>query len=255
MLITAAFISLPSYGSCFRSGGLLICSDGEDETITDEKTVISEIEERTVDQPEMEDLPEIDPQKSGEVGMIRFIIIICVFAHMSAKAQRICKVCKPKRSGDIIHRSTGITTAYMGHAAIRFKEQVAEVTSGYDKVKVSTGKFGRALRFIKATDFLSSGTFWGAKRPIAVMHGLSTNQRSKINKWIKKYRAEAVRYDANHLDQKGTFFRKEGGYWEFDCVGFVERLYERLGYNVTPGSDRLITPAGQRDSPKLVNVR
>jgi hypothetical protein len=45
-------------------------------------------------------------------------------------------------------------------------------------------------------------------------------------------------YDDNHLNQKGKFFpdgdaSNAGPFWELDCVGFTERIYEAIGYNLT----------------------
>lgn len=129
---------------------------------------------------------------------------------------------------------------------------------------VSTGRGHRALQYISLDRYIDHQEFFGAKRHVNTANGLSNAQQISLLGRIDFYNANRIEYDGNHLDQSGTFFEKtwyrRHAYWEFDCVGFVERIFEDIQINLTDnkyenGAGWPLTVREQRDSPhRVVNV-
>jgi hypothetical protein len=68
----------------------------------------------------------------------------------------------------------------------------------------------------------------------------------------------ATEYDGNHLNQKGEVFKRFDGseYFEADCVGFIEGLYESAQIDLTPRHDEgpILFVKTQRDKSRAVNA-
>jgi hypothetical protein len=141
--------------------------------------------------------------------------------------------------GDFAFKSEGFN-----HVAVLYNpdaRQVADVAPGRGDASLSR------TRSIGAFD-------WGARR---YKGGLSQAQQNSLKARIDYFASYRVRYDGNHVNQKGKWF---GSYWEFDCVGFTERIYEDIGLNPTSNSYESgwgwpLTPGEQRDGANVVVAR
>jgi hypothetical protein len=113
--------------------------------------------------------------------------------------------------------------------------------------------YGRAL---SVTRSMSSFDPEYTRRHPAFRKGLSGNLQASVRAWIDYFNSYQTFYDDNHLNQKGKFFpdgdaSHAGAFWEFDCVGFTERIYEQIGWDLTGGNAEWwygFWPADQRDS-------
>lgn len=114
---------------------------------------------------------------------------------------------------------------------------------------VTTGRGDRSLSLArKLSDFN-----WGARR---FKGGITPAQQTSLKARIDYFASYKVRYDGSHNNQKGKWF-SSGSYWEFDCVGFTERIYEDIGLNPTSNSFESgwgwpLTPGEQRSDGNLV---
>lgn len=130
------------------------------------------------------------------------------------------------------------------HAGVLYNPDAAQVAD------VTTGRGDRSLSLTrKRSDF-----DWGARR---FKGSLTSAQQASLKARIDYFAGYNVRYDGNHFNQKGKWFSGSGGYWEFDCVGFTERIYEDIGLNPTSSSYESgwgwpLTPGEQRDNSNLV---
>ncbi len=162
-------------------------------------------------------------------------------------------------AGLLIHRDSGFSGLWVGHSGIYIgNNDVIHLTTGHDPY---------ACHRTSLTAWKSSGsTFWGFRRD----HRHNVNLTQAINKaW--EIASRRTKYDGGHNNQKGKWFYKckkrhwWGGckkrvrdYWEADCVGFTENLYERSGGNPTPSSYESgwgwpLTVREQRDRMQLVS--
>ena len=149
--------------------------------------------------------------------------------------------------GDFVYRKSAFVgvPSYINHAATLWDS--THVTD------VNTGRGNTALR----TNAPLSTFDHGARRirtnytgaPVALSSAKQTALKARIN-YCKSYDTE---YDGAHNNQKGAFFEPwfEDDYWEFDCVGFNERIYEDIGFNPTIDEGNNLWPDEQRDSPRL----
>lgn len=168
-----------------------------------------------------------------------------------------------KRIGLIMHRnSTGI---FVGHAALFIGDIDGD---GKDVIEVGTTGFGTdAARRISFADYLSGGAFWGFREDAEHQVDIRgvIDRALDICSWRTKY-------DGMHNNQKGKWFKKcvernligwctkkVNNYWEADCVGFTERVYEDNHGNPTPseyesGWGWPLTVREQRDHMRLVST-
>ncbi len=123
------------------------------------------------------------------------------------------------------------------------------------------GRGHRALKYISLDQFIDGNEFFGAKRHVSTTSGLSLEQQVSLLGRIGFFDASRIEYDGNHLDQTGTFFEKnwyrDHAHWEFDCVGFVERILGDIQIDLTDRSFEVgagwpLTVREQRDSPHRV---
>jgi hypothetical protein len=144
--------------------------------------------------------------------------------------------------GDFLYKQSTFN-----HTGVLYDPAAARVAD------VSTDRGSHSLLLTRST----SGFDWGARR---YKGGLSAAQQASLKARIDFYASYNVEYDGNHLNQKGKYFSGNGGYWEFDCVGFTERIFEDIGLNPTSNSYETgwgwpLTPGEQRDSGNLVVAR
>lgn len=184
--------------------------------------------------------------------------LTCLVETQVFSRPRSCPICPAEKSGDIVHRGSQILNYFPGHAGIYIQGQYFHVNPGFDKDEA-------AIRKTNFADFLDGNKFWGAKRHKRTPHGLSGSQLEMLEKRLAIIEEFGSVYDSNHLDQKGTFRStdytqgkviKRSGYYEFDCVGFTEHLYEAIGLNLTPDHEEtpFLTPKKQSDSVNNVHT-
>ncbi len=167
---------------------------------------------------------------------------------------------KATRVGDMIYKATGSASGWAGHAGVLYK-------SGSDRrvADVTDGRGLHALSTERSVGSFENSDYWGARRFSAQKtHGLSSAQQASLKARIDYFKASNVMYDFNHLDQKGTWFShdwwwEDPSHWEFDCVGFVERVMEDIGLNPTSNSFESgwgwpLTPSEQFDSSHLTSA-
>ena len=182
---------------------------------------------------------------------------ISLFINIIQPAQASeCNQCKPKKTADAVHRNSEATGLWTGHAGFMAGNLVSNVIPGRDE-------FYRALAMSNWNDYVvNESLFWGAKRHKDLRSGLPPDLTAAIKEEITKKLRAKIRYDANHLNQKGGTFTESDGtqYFEYDCVGWVEYLYENiLGKDLTPnsyesGTGWPLTVREQRDSENAVDV-
>jgi len=199
-----------------------------------------------------------------------FILFGLALAGTSLAQEKICRDCRPKAPGDIVHRESGFDSAYVGHAGISNNEgRFYHVTKTGDEVEAALQKVGFITFFSSSEgDYRDS---WGAKRPSARPNGITAAEWSKLETETRNLMEVGVKYDVFHLTQKGKFFPAVAGetqhfapgHFKFDCVGYVEGIFENprrgLNLNLTPndqeeGVGLPLTVREQRDSPWVVNV-
>lgn len=193
-----------------------------------------------------------------------------LFAGFAFSQERICEACDPRLSGDIVHRASGFNTAYVGHAGIYVADnQFYQVTMVGSDGQAALQKVGWLTFFSSQPGQVKDS--WGAKRPASRPSGISAAEFAQLAKTTRDFMEIGVKYDTLHLNQKGKFFQPDPGvidyfakgYMTFDCVGYVEGIYENpnrgLNINLTPndqeeGLGKPLTPREQRDSPLVVNA-
>jgi hypothetical protein len=126
--------------------------------------------------------------------------------------------------GTAVHRNSSATAFFVGHAGIYFDGKVVHCTVGHDPHAVRQDSF-------KA--WKDGNEFWGYRRD---KHS-GVNYQNIVTQALERcsWRTE---YDGAHNNQKGKWFKEWFSgkrYWESDCVGFVQGLYEDNGGNPTPG--------------------
>jgi len=97
---------------------------------------------------------------------------------------------------------------------------------------------------------------YGARRLKAYKTtGLTSAKQTALRARISYFNAFDTEYDGAHNNQKGKLFTPwlEDDYWEFDCVGFNERIYEDIGLNPTSNEGVYITPDEQRNSSNMTS--
>jgi hypothetical protein len=142
--------------------------------------------------------------------------------------------------GDLVYK-----TSIANHAGVLY----SSLTYGVSDVNTGRGDWSLYRN-------VELGIFnWGARRLKITPSGLSSAKQNSLKSRVDYFHSFKVRYDGNHLNQKGAWF-SNGSYWEFDCVGYTERVYEDIGYNPTDNSYESgwgwpLTPAEQRNSSFL----
>jgi hypothetical protein len=158
-----------------------------------------------------------------------------------------CAIASPVFAGDGVASIFGdfvFKQSAFNHTGVLYNPNAAQVAD------VTTGRGDRSLSVTRnLADF-----DWGARR---IKGSLSSAQQASLKARIDYFAGYKVRYDGNHFNQKGKWFSGSGGYWEFDCVGFTERIYEDIGVNPTNNSYESgwgwpLTPGEQRDSSNVV---
>jgi len=160
----------------------------------------------------------------------------------------------------MVYKATGSTSGWAGHAGVLYKagtdRRIADVTDGRDL---------HALGTERSAGSFENSDYWGARRfQNQKAHGLDYSQQISLKARIDYFKSYNVMYDFNHLDQKGTWFKhtyfwESASHWEFDCVGFVERIMEDIGLNPTANSYESglgwpLTPSEQCDSDHLTSA-
>jgi hypothetical protein len=167
---------------------------------------------------------------------------------------------KASRVGDMVYKGTSIDTAFVGHAGVLYGtgsvRLVADVTDGRGDHALGTT---RSIGSFENDQYLGSRRFKNQK-----LFGLTSAQQASLKGRIAYFGMNRMTYDFNHLDQKGTWFNhnfpwEPNSHWEFDCVGFVERILEDIGLNPTANSYESglgwpLTPSEQRDSSNLTSA-
>ncbi len=215
------------------------------------------------------------------VLMVLIYSLCSLFISLESLANdQICHDCLPKLVGDIVHRNSNITSAFVGHAGVvyswhsqkpKWNAVIYHIMPGYN----AAGEANRSDPFEDATQvrgkslihhsfmgkFPLHSHFWGAKQ---VQEGGFGVFESKTSRDMQKHLASfadpklasfvGIEYDTLHLNQKGR--KLKNGRWEFDCVGFVEHVFESKGFNPTPdeyesGLGWPLTVREQRESINL----
>ena len=164
---------------------------------------------------------------------------------------------KASQVGDMLYKATGSSSGWVGHAGVLYQSGATRLVAD-----VTDGRGVRALSTDRSIGSFENDGYWGARRFMNQRtHGLSSAQKTSLLARIAYLKSSKVEYDHNHLDQKGTWFPhnywwQSGSHWEFDCVGFVERIMEDIGLNPTYGSYESgtgwpLTPSEQKDSSYL----
>lgn len=162
--------------------------------------------------------------------------------------------------GCVVHRNTGFSTLWIGHAGIYIGNgEVVHCTTSHDP---------RAVHRVSIDEFITGGgAFWGYRRD----DNLPDDRHQTVVDIALETCSWNTKYDGAHNNQKGEWFEKcvkrnpirictryERDYWESDCVGFVEHCFERAGGNPTPndfesGFGWPLTPREQRDHTVFVS--
>jgi hypothetical protein len=180
------------------------------------------------------------------------LMLVSVFGAASAAAWSG----RASRVGDLVYKGTGLDSLYVGHVGVLYDEPTRNVSD------VTDGRGEHALKTTRTISSFENDSYDGARRFVGQQAtGLSAPQKRSLQARIAYFIAYKVSYDYNHLDQKGTWFQhnhwwEANSHWEFDCVGFTERIMEDIGLNPTSGSFESgwgwpLTPAEQRDSSNL----
>lgn len=168
----------------------------------------------------------------------------------NAAPARICGECLPRQTAEFVHRNSKWTALFSGHAGVTMND--------VSIANVSTERGSQAMWLEDLDGFLAGNEFFGSKRPASAPDGLSLPEKQELYARIKRLAEFPIEYDAAHNNQKGEFF-DEGGYYEFDCVGFVEHIFESLGYDLTDDSYESgfgwpLTVREQRDDSDAVHA-
>lgn len=167
-----------------------------------------------------------------------------------------CPTCRPKKTGDLVHRNSDATGGYVGHAGIAAGNLVSAFVPGRDKDN-------RALVMTPWEAYVvDESLFWGAKRHRNYPAGATGNANEgmilDLKNAIMAMMKQKTQYDADHMNQKGKW--NGDGAWESDCVGWTEHLYEAiLKIDFTPNSFEEglgwpLTVREQRDSENAIDV-
>jgi hypothetical protein len=190
--------------------------------------------------PRVECMVARPPPRRGKGTMKKHILraqtalLVCAFASPAFAGDGVANI-----FGDFVYK-----TSAFNHTGVLYNPDAAQVAD------VTTGRGDRSLSVTrKRSDF-----DWGARR---YSGGLTSAQQTSLKARIDYFNSYKVRYDGNHLNQKGKWFSGSGGYWEFDCVGFTERIYEDIGLNPTANSYESgwgwpLTPGEQRGGANVV---
>ncbi len=159
-----------------------------------------------------------------------FCLVFLMISSECLSKSRSCPICPAEKDGDVVHRGSKMFENFPGHAGVFLDGSYLHVTPDFDKDEA-------ALRSTSLDGFLAGNKFWGAKRHKSTPKGLSTSQVDIIRKRIGTIREFGVVYDTLHLNQKGIFKSVDfstdkmignSGYYQFDCVGFTEHIYENI---------------------------
>jgi hypothetical protein len=198
------------------------------------------------------------------------LIMATVFSGLALSQERVCETCDPRVSGDIVHRSSGFDSAFVGHAGIYVADnKFFHVTSVGSDIEAALQRVGWITFFSSEPGKLKDS--WGAKRPASRPGGISSAEFTKLSTETQNLMEVGVMYDFKHVNQKGKFFPQDPtkqqlfapGFMLFDCVGYVEGIYENprrgLNINLTPndqeeGVGLPLTVREQRDSPLVISV-
>jgi hypothetical protein len=167
---------------------------------------------------------------------------------------------KASQVGDMVYKATGSSSGWSGHAGLLYK-------AGSDRriADVTDGRGLHALGTERSAGSFENDDYWGARRfQNQKAHGLDYAQQVSLKARVDYFKSYNVMYDFNHLDQKGTWFKhnwwwESASHWEFDCVGFVERVMEDIGLNPTAngyesGAGWPLSPSEQCDSDHLTSA-
>lgn len=181
-------------------------------------------------------------------GLVHFVSN----THPGYSQARICPHCLPRQDGDFLHREDALTPGWFGHVGIKLTPTGAGESQIYD---MSTNRpKGRALQAGTLEQWMVGQPFWGAKKSIEL------DQRRLDMMAARLYTLTRMQteYDGNHLNQKGRVFSRFDGseYFEADCVGFVEGLYEMSQIDLTPNhlEGVLLLVKTQRDQSNASSV-
>jgi hypothetical protein len=168
--------------------------------------------------------------------LVGSLLLSCAAASPALAAGQVASI-----FGDFAYKKSAFN-----HTGVLYNPDAGQLAD------VTTGRGDRSLSLTR-----SSRDFdWGARR---YKGGLSAAQQASLKASIDYFASYKVRYDANHFNQKGKYSGGADGYWEFDCVGFTERVYEEIGLNPTANSYESgwgwpLTPGEQRGSSNLVET-
>ncbi|MBX9953247.1 MAG: hypothetical protein K2Y39_28995 [Candidatus Obscuribacterales bacterium] len=142
--------------------------------------------------------------------------------------------------GLAVQRGTGAGALWLGHCGIFVGED--------EIIDVSVFRGMQAVRKISWSEFKNSHECWGLRTDDGIDYSVAVNRAYEIASW-------RTNYDGLHNNQKGKW--KKGWFcgpkfWETDCVGFVEHVYEVGGANPIEVERWPITPREQRDAMKKV---
>lgn len=192
--------------------------------------------------------------KLGRALSLSVFLLASLQAHADPK---ICRNCPAEVPGDIVQRNSDWKVLWIGHTGIYGGER--------QLIDVKGGRGGSSLQMaVPVTEWLKDFAFWGAKRHRSSPDGLADEKQQALEARIRYFASWRTEYDANHFNQKGKFvaesWYRDEPFWEFDCVGFVERVMEDIGLNITDDDKESgwgwpLTPREQRDSAHVVHTQ
>ena len=172
-------------------------------------------------------------------------------------------------NGDLVHRGGSFTSLFAGHAGIFhcFDEHGCGIIGSILHIMPGFDEDGKALRQHNMSGVFDikplrenafnpdNRPFYGSVRHPNIKSKLSL--MSRLHDQISFYYKNGTTYDFDHRNQLGK--RTANGYFEFDCVGFTEKVMEYLGYNPTPDDQQEgfgwpLSVYEQRDSRYLNRV-
>ncbi len=164
---------------------------------------------------------------------------------------RVLQTAKPlstrSRYGLLVQRTSSSTALWVGHCGIFVGEETL--------VHCTTGSDPHAIYEVGFNEWRDGVECWGIREDANHIIDLDL----AVNR-ARHFASMRTEYDGTHNNQKGEEFKGwfcSAPYWEFDCVGFTERVYEDVGGNPTPnefesGAGWPLTPREQRDAMRLV---
>ena len=142
------------------------------------------------------------------------------------------------RYGLLVQRNSSATALWIGHCGIFIGEDTL--------VHCTTGSDPQSVHQIGYDEWRDGLECWGIRKDSN--HQVDLDRAVDRAKEIASWRTE---YDGAHNNQKGEWFKGwfcSARYWEADCVGFTERVYEDVGGDPTPDEGSLLYPREQRDA-------